>query len=104
MPSKYSDRDLADATNFVKARLEITFRSPGSEGTFVRWVQGPQAAAGSDTVNVFGDFEAVARDGTLHTYICNAVLRRHENRWGIMRMKVLDRTQATTAPPTGPVQ
>ena len=102
MPAKYSDRDLQDATNFVKARLEAKLRSPGTTALMVRWVRGPQAAAGSDTVSVFGDFEAVARDRTLHTYTCNAVLRRMNNGWGVIRMKVQDQTQATTAMPTPP--
>jgi hypothetical protein len=104
MPSKFSDRDLQDASNFVKARLEAKLRSPGSTARMLRWVRGPQAAAGSDSVSVFGDFEAVARDGTVHTYTCNTVLRRLSNGWGVMRMKVQDQTQATTAMPTPPTQ
>ena len=104
MPSKYSNRELEDASKFVKARLEATFRSPNSPGKLVRWVQGPQAVAGSDTVAVFGELEAIAKDGTRHTFICNAALRRRENHWSVVRMKVQDQTAATTPPVDRPVQ
>jgi len=98
-PSPFNQGDLQAAGEFVKNRLQATYENAQGSlaGTTVYWTHGPQVAAGSDFVTVYGEFDTVRSDGFARHYTCNAKLRRKDGQWGAVQMKVREEAPRTPA-------